>query len=123
MIARAPQFAEELLIATSTSQAAAARAPARRARRARPSRERARRASRVRGAPSRRRGRRRRLAPASRSPRRSTREAEVYAALVLGTRDYVDKNGFEHVVLGLSGGIDSALVALRRRRRARAPSA
>jgi NAD+ synthase (glutamine-hydrolysing) len=38
--------------------------------------------------------------------------AEVYAALVLGTRDYVRKNGFEHVVLGLSGGIDSTLVAL-----------
>jgi NAD+ synthase (glutamine-hydrolysing) len=37
---------------------------------------------------------------------------EVYAALVLGTRDYVRKNGFEHVVLGLSGGIDSTLVAL-----------
>ena len=39
-------------------------------------------------------------------------EAEVYAALRLGTRDYVEKNGFEHVVLGLSGGIDSTLVAL-----------
>jgi NAD+ synthase (glutamine-hydrolysing) len=37
--------------------------------------------------------------------------SEVYAALVLGTRDYVRKNGFERVVLGLSGGIDSALVA------------
>ncbi len=37
---------------------------------------------------------------------------EVYGALVLGTRDYVRKNGFEHVVLGLSGGIDSTLVAL-----------
>jgi NAD+ synthase (glutamine-hydrolysing) len=36
---------------------------------------------------------------------------EVYAALVLGTRDYVHKNGFRHVLLGLSGGIDSALVA------------
>jgi NAD+ synthase (glutamine-hydrolysing) len=36
-------------------------------------------------------------------------EAEVYAALVLGTRDYVEKNGFEHVVIGLSGGIDSTL--------------
>lgn len=36
---------------------------------------------------------------------------EVYAALVLGTRDYVEKNGFSQVVLGLSGGIDSALVA------------
>ncbi|HST56422.1 MAG TPA: NAD+ synthase [Solirubrobacteraceae bacterium] len=37
-------------------------------------------------------------------------EAEVYAALSLGLRDYVQKNGFRHVVLGLSGGIDSALV-------------
>ncbi|HEV3322450.1 MAG TPA: NAD+ synthase [Solirubrobacteraceae bacterium] len=37
-------------------------------------------------------------------------EAEVYAALCLGLRDYVQKNGFAHVVLGLSGGIDSALV-------------
>jgi NAD+ synthase (glutamine-hydrolysing) len=36
---------------------------------------------------------------------------EVYGALVLGLRDYVHKNGFSHVVLGLSGGIDSALVA------------
>ena len=39
-------------------------------------------------------------------------EAEVYAALCLGLRDYCAKNGFEHVVLGLSGGIDSTLVAL-----------
>jgi NAD+ synthase (glutamine-hydrolysing) len=38
-------------------------------------------------------------------------EAEVYGALTLGLRDYVLKNGFQHVVLGLSGGIDSALVA------------
>jgi NAD+ synthase (glutamine-hydrolysing) len=38
-------------------------------------------------------------------------EAEVYGALELGLHDYVEKNGFEHVVLGLSGGIDSALVA------------
>jgi len=36
---------------------------------------------------------------------------EIYRALVLGTRDYVTKNGFSHVVLGLSGGIDSSLVA------------
>ncbi len=36
---------------------------------------------------------------------------EVYAALVTGTRDYVRKNGFRQVVLGLSGGIDSALTA------------
>ncbi len=36
---------------------------------------------------------------------------EVYRALVLGTRDYMVKNGFTHVLLGLSGGIDSSLVA------------
>lgn len=36
-------------------------------------------------------------------------EASVYEALVLGVRDYVNKNGFKGVVLGLSGGIDSAL--------------
>ncbi len=39
-------------------------------------------------------------------------EEEVYAALRTGLRDYVEKNGFDHVVFGLSGGIDSALVAL-----------
>jgi NAD+ synthase (glutamine-hydrolysing) len=37
--------------------------------------------------------------------------AEVWAALVLGTRDYVRKNGFRSVLLALSGGIDSAIVA------------
>jgi NAD+ synthase (glutamine-hydrolysing) len=37
--------------------------------------------------------------------------AEVYEALKLGLHDYVVKNGFRHVVLGLSGGVDSALVA------------
>jgi NAD+ synthase (glutamine-hydrolysing) len=39
-------------------------------------------------------------------------EAEVYTALRTGLRDYVEKNGFERVVLALSGGIDSALTAL-----------
>lgn len=38
-------------------------------------------------------------------------EEEVYTALVTGTRDYVTKNGFSDVVIGLSGGIDSSLVA------------
>jgi NAD+ synthase (glutamine-hydrolysing) len=38
-------------------------------------------------------------------------EAEVYTALVLGTRDYLGKNGFTEAVIGLSGGIDSSLVA------------
>ncbi|WP_433441534.1 NAD+ synthase [Nonomuraea sp. CA-141351] len=37
--------------------------------------------------------------------------AEVYSALVLAVRDYVTKNGFQSVILGLSGGIDSALTA------------
>jgi NAD+ synthase (glutamine-hydrolysing) len=36
---------------------------------------------------------------------------EVYEALVLGTRDYVRKNGFTDVLISLSGGIDSSLVA------------
>ncbi|MBB6186423.1 NAD+ synthase [Rhodanobacter sp. MP7CTX1] len=39
----------------------------------------------------------------------SSIEATLYAALVRGTRDYIDKNGFGGVLLGLSGGIDSAL--------------
>ncbi|MDQ5907219.1 MAG: hypothetical protein QG590_1703, partial [Pseudomonadota bacterium] len=38
-----------------------------------------------------------------------TLEAQVYAALVLGVRDYIGKNGFPGVLIGLSGGIDSAL--------------
>jgi NAD+ synthase (glutamine-hydrolysing) len=39
-------------------------------------------------------------------------EEEVFRALVLGTRDYVTKNGFKKVVIGLSGGVDSSLVAV-----------
>jgi NAD+ synthase (glutamine-hydrolysing) len=39
-------------------------------------------------------------------------EEEVYSALTTGLRDYTDKNGFERVVIALSGGIDSALTAL-----------
>ncbi len=51
--------------------------------------------------------------PSSASPREpiATLEQEVYEALLLGLHDYVEKNGFGSVVLGLSGGIDSALVA------------
>ena len=47
-------------------------------------------------------------APIAAAPRD---EAEVYGALLLGTRDYVRKNGFKRVYIGLSGGIDSALTA------------
>jgi len=50
-------------------------------------------------------------APSAPTPRTRSREAEVWDAVVLGTRDYVTKNGFGGVVLGLSGGIDSSLVA------------
>ncbi|MEO8092351.1 MAG: NAD+ synthase [bacterium] len=39
-------------------------------------------------------------------------EAEIYAALVTGVRDYVFKNGFERALVAVSGGIDSALVAM-----------
>jgi len=58
-----------------------------------------------------------RLREATAAPRRPalrpvlSPEAEVYAALVLGTRDYLGKNGFGEAVIGLSGGIDSSLVA------------
>ncbi|SOB58664.1 Glutamine-dependent NAD(+) synthetase [Pseudodesulfovibrio profundus] len=41
-----------------------------------------------------------------------SREAETWRALVVGTRDYVHKSGFEKAVIGLSGGIDSALTAV-----------
>ncbi len=57
----------------------------------------------------------RHVVAADQAPRRlpapiAPAEAEIYAALCLGLRDYVQKNGFQRVVLGLSGGIDSALV-------------
>ncbi|MGQ9603094.1 MAG: NAD+ synthase [bacterium] len=45
-------------------------------------------------------------------PRQLGRIEEIYKALVVGTRDYVRKNGFDKVVVGLSGGIDSSLVAV-----------
>lgn len=41
-----------------------------------------------------------------------SREGEVYKALVTGTRDYIMKNGFKKAVIGISGGIDSALTAV-----------
>jgi NAD+ synthase (glutamine-hydrolysing) len=45
-------------------------------------------------------------------PQMEGEEASAYAALVLGTRDYVRKCGFRQVIIGLSGGIDSALTAV-----------
>ncbi|HEY3489250.1 MAG TPA: NAD+ synthase [Candidatus Deferrimicrobiaceae bacterium] len=45
------------------------------------------------------------------APLPETRDDEIFRALVLGTRDYVEKNRFPGAIIGLSGGIDSALVA------------
>jgi NAD+ synthase (glutamine-hydrolysing) len=106
-IARAPQFREDLLICDVDLEAA--RAARLRDSGHRPAARRAQRDVRV-------------LAPLPGGPPTAAEsgavaellapvEAEVYSALMLGLRDYVLKNGFDHVVLGLSGGIDSALVA------------
>jgi NAD+ synthase (glutamine-hydrolysing) len=109
VIARSPQFAEDLLICDVDVEAAGAA-------RLRDTRQR----------PAAREhlgdvamlgsfttaGQSNTAAPGGRIAEVLERDAEIYAALVLGTRDYVSKSGFEHVVLGLSGGIDSTLVAL-----------
>jgi NAD+ synthase (glutamine-hydrolysing) len=112
-IARARQFAEELLVCdVDLSAAAAARL---RDAGHRPAARRAERTAEIlRAIPAAAEA----VAPAS-APARAPGiaellapiEAEVYAALKLGLRDYVEKNGFEQVILGVSGGIDSALVA------------
>jgi len=49
--------------------------------------------------------------PTPKAPKQDNRLEEVYEALVLGTHDYIRKNGFQRVLLGVSGGIDSALTA------------
>ncbi len=108
-IARAAQFREELLLCDIDLQAAAA------ARLRDASHRPAARRSRAEvielpPLPSPASGSKPPLAPALAEPL-APEEAEVYHALVLGLSDYVLKNGFEHVVLGISGGIDSALVA------------
>ncbi len=105
VVARAPQFAEHLLIADVDPLMSARR------------RLREPLARRLPGVPE------RDVRVVSRPPRRGDApapadraeplrdEAETWAALVLGIRDYVGKNGFPGVLLGLSGGIDSALTA------------
>jgi NAD+ synthase (glutamine-hydrolysing) len=110
VIARAGQFTEELLVADVDVDAAGAarlrdtrqRAPARMAK---PDVA-------FLGSFTTAAGRDRLGAPGGPVAQLLDSDAEVYAALVMGTRDYAHKNGFEHVVLGLSGGIDSTLVAL-----------
>jgi NAD+ synthase (glutamine-hydrolysing) len=109
VVARAPQFAEHLLIADVDAHAA-------RAARLRDTRPRL--ARRVGQRPVTHLGRYATSVGESAKPAPHGEvmdmldvDAEIYAALVLGTRDYVRKNGFEHVVFGLSGGVDSTLVA------------
>jgi NAD+ synthase (glutamine-hydrolysing) len=110
VIARAGQFTEELLVADVDVDAAGAarlrdtrqRVPARTAK---PDVT-------FLGSFTTAAGRDRLGAPGGPVARLLDSDAEVYEALVMGTRDYARKNGFEHVVLGLSGGIDSTLVAL-----------
>jgi NAD+ synthase (glutamine-hydrolysing) len=109
VVARAPQFAEHLLIADVDAHAA-------RAARLRDTRPRL--ARRVEQRPVEHLGRFATSAGEAAKPAPQgdvvdmlDLDAEVYAALVLGTRDYVRKNGFQHVVFGLSGGVDSTLVA------------
>jgi NAD+ synthase (glutamine-hydrolysing) len=109
-IARAAQFREELLVCDIDLQAAAAarlRDPSQR-----PAARRSERQATVLPALATPADEQRPPAPAGAlaEPLEPV-EAEVYGALTLGLRDYVRKNGFQHVVLGLSGGIDSALVA------------
>jgi NAD+ synthase (glutamine-hydrolysing) len=109
VIARAPQFAEELLVCDVDVQAAgAARLRDTRARPA--AREMAPVVADLGSFST--EGASNPAAPGGPVAELLDADAEVYAALVLGTRDYVTKSGFEHVVIGLSGGIDSTLVAL-----------
>jgi NAD+ synthase (glutamine-hydrolysing) len=111
VIARAPQFDEHLLIADVDAHAArAARLRDTRPRTARFLEERPEVAHL--GTFTTNVGADARPAPEGKVHDLLDRDAEVYAALVLGTRDYVRKNGFEHVVFGLSGGVDSTLVAV-----------
>jgi NAD+ synthase (glutamine-hydrolysing) len=109
VIARAPQFAEEFLVCDVDVEAAgAARLRDTRARPA--AREVAPEVADLGSFTT--EGRSNQAAPGGPVAELLDADAEVYAALVLGTRDYVTKSGFEHVVIGLSGGIDSTLVAL-----------
>jgi NAD+ synthase (glutamine-hydrolysing) len=109
VIARAAQFAEELLVCDVDVEAAGAARL--RDTRARPAAREV--APEVAGLGSfATEGRSDQAAPGGPVAELLDADAEIYAALVLGTRDYVTKSGFEHVVIGLSGGIDSTLVAL-----------
>lgn len=114
LVARAPQFVEDLLVVDLDIE------PAYRKRLVDPRGWRARRAAAMEafggGAESIEATRERPSAGLTHLPPPAIAEpldpdAEVYTALVTGTRDYLVKNGFTDVVIGLSGGIDSTLVA------------
>ncbi|HSR30204.1 MAG TPA: NAD+ synthase [Anaerolineae bacterium] len=109
LVARGKQFAEDLVVADldlSTVFRQRLHDPRRRKERAGQAAETV---QRIRLAPTARQVERPAVAP--RIEPHLELPAEVYQALVLGTRDYVLKNGFRKVVIGLSGGIDSALTA------------
>ncbi len=108
VVARAPQFAEALTFATVDLQAAVTARL--RDTRLRPPVHQA--LPEIRHAGTLPRPEREDAAPGGDVAQVLEPEAEVYAALCLGTCDYVEKNGFRHAVVGLSGGIDSTLVAL-----------
>ncbi len=109
VLARAPQFAESLTVATVDLQAAMT-ARLRDTRLRKPVRAALPEVRRI-GPLARREDVRQDAAGGDVAPLLEP-EAEVYAALALGTGDYVSKNGFRHVVIGLSGGIDSTLTLL-----------
>ena len=112
LLARAKSFEEELLVADlELSQVIRSRLKEPRIRKQRERGEAEERAERVRlENPPFSRARKRKRIPPRIEPAPAGAE-EVFRALVLGTKDYVHKNGFKRVVMGLSGGIDSSLVA------------
>ena len=103
LVARAPQFVEDLLVVDIDVESRSERQPTDPAGRPAPERLTVHTISDapIGGPP---------LDPAI-APRLSP-VREIYEALVLGTRDYVTKNGFAEVLVGLSGGVDSSLVAV-----------
>jgi NAD+ synthase (glutamine-hydrolysing) len=108
VVARGPQFQEEIVTADLDLDAVF-RARLQDSRRRKDVLEHDATVARIALAPSTRPRRPQAIAPAVAAP--LERVDEVFQALVTGTRDYVRKNGFKRVVIGLSGGIDSSLVA------------
>ncbi len=102
VVARGRQFREDLVVADMEIGRSPARVRTRRPQRGRIAVQEVEIAIKV-------KARRKRIA--SKISRPMERIKEIYSAIVTGTRDYVRKNGFSRVVIGLSGGIDSSLVA------------